>query len=538
MRHGPPDVDFQLVAEESGVYLCYAEDKAFESCEGTRITAYLNRKKLQGLYDIPPLLKELANGKKKVLVAPSQRLIQLDEDFDTQISESKMIASILVLIGDAEGRRLTVEFVVDRLRARDRVTEGVDPEKIAEAIAARDYTHYVPVAFGREPVQGVNGSVRYFFNTEHDLSPKELEGGRVDYRELNLFETCAPGQLLADITLPTNGVEGATVQGKYLRAVNGKKAKVSIGKGVRLSEDGLGIYATVGGRVDFISGKVSVAENFEVPQDMDMTVGNIAFAGDVTVRGAVISGMTIKSGGNIEIYGAVEAAYLNADSDVVLHHGMQGMNKGSIWAGGSLVAQFIERTKVICEGEVIADALVHCEVACLGEIIAAGKRGVIFGGEIFAPQGLRAKVLGSAFDAKTVVTLGLSPAHMAEWADLATQRDTIDEHIAKEDALFDQVQKSADMSLSQRSEILARVAESKVEHKRQLGHVEARMNMYDALMQKAQASKIHIHDKVYPGTRIVIGEYHRIVRELQQFVTFKLRDGEVVITPYEYIDVS
>jgi uncharacterized protein (DUF342 family) len=67
-------------------------------------------------------------------------------------------------------------------------------------------------------------------------------------------------------------MEGMTVTGRTLSAPKGKPAKVPKGKNTRVSEDGLNLYATKNGRVDYTAGLVEVSDVLRIAGDVDMGV--------------------------------------------------------------------------------------------------------------------------------------------------------------------------------------------------------------------------------------------------------------------------
>ena len=58
------------------------------------------------------------------------------------------------------------------------------------------------------------------------------------------------------------------------------------------------------------------------------------------------------------------------------------MEKGVMRAGGDIISNFIESSKVHASGRIITDAIMHSDVEAADEIIVNGKRGLIVGGKI------------------------------------------------------------------------------------------------------------------------------------------------------------
>ena len=51
--------------------------------------------------------------------------------------------------------------------------------------------------------------------------------------------------------------------------------------------------------------------------------------GNLSVRGIVLSGFVVEVGGNVEVFGVVEAATIKAGGNIILRRGMTGNGKAS-----------------------------------------------------------------------------------------------------------------------------------------------------------------------------------------------------------------
>ena len=139
-----------------------------------------------------------------------------------------------------------------------------------------------------------------------------------------------------------------------------------------MSEDGLRLYSEVSGHVSLTDGRVFVSDTYEVAADVDSSTGDIDYEGNVVVRGNVITGFTVKAKGDIEVYGVVEGAYIEAEGQIILRRGMQGMNKGILKANGNIITKFIENAEVIAGGYINTDSIMHSKVSAKGDIVVGG----------------------------------------------------------------------------------------------------------------------------------------------------------------------
>ena len=90
----------------------------------------------------------------------------------------------------------------------------------------------------------------------------------------------------------------------------------------------------------------------------------------------------IKAKGDIEVRGVVEGATLISEGDIILHRGIQGMNKGVLQAEGDVVTKFIESATVKTGGDVKAGAILHSNIDAMGSIICEGKKAFTIGGKL------------------------------------------------------------------------------------------------------------------------------------------------------------
>lgn len=168
------------------------------------------------------------------------------------------------------------------------------------------------------------------------------------------------------------------------------------------------------GHVSLVEGKVFVSDVYEV-ENVDLSTGNIDFEGSVQVNGNVSSNFVIRAGGNVIISGVVEGAYIEAGGNIIIARGMNGMAKGTLKAGGNIVAKFLENATASAGGYVSTESILHSNVIAATEIQVTGKRGFITGGHVRAGQKIEVKTLGAMLGAPTVVEVGVDPEKKAEY---------------------------------------------------------------------------------------------------------------------------
>nr|WP_242856145.1 FapA family protein [Ruminiclostridium josui] len=320
------------------------------------------------------------------------------------------LKAYITLYNTGDNSAITKEDIISALESQ-RVVFGIKEDIIEYLVESPMYNEAFCVAEGIAPQNGKNGMVTYHFNTDVSKTPTLMEDGRINYRELNLIQSVQEGQVLCSLVPPIKGVEGKTVKGRVLPAVNGKPAVLPRGKNVAISEDGQTLIATTAGEVEYLDAtKVSVYTNHEVPADVDNSTGNVNFVGSVIIKGNVLSGFSVEAGGNVEVFGVVEGATIKAGGNIILRRGMQGMGKGTLIAGGDIVARYIEYSNIEASNNIQAEAIMHSNVKCGNKLELTGNKGLLVGGTCKVGNIVVAKVIGSHMATTTDVEVGVDPS--------------------------------------------------------------------------------------------------------------------------------
>lgn len=301
-----------------------------------------------------------------------------------------------------------VEHVLEYLKDH-KIVYGLKTEYIEEAILHNSY--YIPfiVAEGIPFTEGRDGYYEFHFETNPETKPIILEDGSVDYNKLGKIQLVEEGTHIATYFPAMQGKEGINVYGKPLLPKKEKELPPLGGKGFYIvqNENDAEYFAETEGKVEFKNGKLSVLPIYIVDGDVDATIGEIVFNGDVLVRGNVSAHPTIRATGSITIEGHVEIATLIAGKDILLKNGMQGAGKSYVYAKGDVSAKFFEQTMVITEGNIRANAIMNCELDANKAVIVSGKWGIIIGGVTYATEKVEAFNIGNKVGVLTRIHIGI-----------------------------------------------------------------------------------------------------------------------------------
>ncbi len=305
-------------------------------------------------------------------------------------------------------QKVSIETLVSILN-KNGVSFGINENTLLTMFQKAQFASSQLVARGKPQHDGVDGYVKEHFSRERDIKPQLLENGDFDHKELGLILDIEKGTIIADIVAPEEPHNGLGVSGKEIQARPGKPAVVPQGTNTAISADGKHLIANVGGNLVFQQGKFCVEQLVTIKGDVDSSIGNIDFSGDIVIKGDVFFGYNITSKKSIKISGSVEGANLTAGGDITVGLGINGQQKGHVIAKGNITAMFIENCEMYAEGDITAQVIVNSNVSSEGSIVVASGKGVISGGEIIAVKKIEAFTIGSEVNIPTVIRLGTTP---------------------------------------------------------------------------------------------------------------------------------
>lgn len=487
-------------------------------------------------YNLPDLKSAIESNNEKAVVKISDMtaLPAVDEDMIIEISKNKMFVVISFTESQNNGKRLGKEQILSMIKTKG-IVYGVDEAAIEELAMKKKYNYKYLIAKGTESVNGKNGVLKFYFDIEKkNIKPKITEDGSVDFRNLDLIEIAKKGQLLVTAVPPEDGTEGRNVFNEVIPNVKGKKVNLPKGKNVVVSEDGTSLIAEIDGQISYMNNKVSIYATYEVPANVDNSTGNIDFLGNVIIRGNVLTGFSVKAGGNIEVYGVVEGADLEAGGDIILYRGMQGGNRGSLNAHGSITSKYIENSTISAKEDIKASAIMHSEVKCGGSILVDGKKGLLVGGITRAGVEVSAKTIGSPMATATQVEVGIDPDVLENYRNLKAEIEKCKEEQQKMNQVIDMltVMKKTGKITPEKEEMLQKTLKSKIFLENKLGTIQSEFEILEQRVLDKQEGRIKAYNVIYPGVKVIIGSVFAYVGEEKKFCCVIADHAEIKFASY------
>lgn len=512
---------YEIVYQEDGVYLTvYPPIDFLSKVNENELLNLITKKKIQN-YNANLVTDTVKRSEgKPVKIANPQAQEKINTVIETLTSQDKMQAFITMTKPEGGGEGPTFEKIVRALSDKG-VTACIIEEKVKNLVQNPVYGTSVLVAEGITAVNGKNGEVRYLVDVHKDRKPVIMEDGTVNYKEMNLIQNILKDQKLAEVVPPIPGKNGRNVVGTELKALDGRPVALPRGRGVYVNHEGTELFAEIDGQLMLVDGRINIYSVYEVKADVDNSTGNIKFVGNVNVRGNVLSGFEIEAGGDIQVDGVAEGAILKANGNIVLRRGMVGGGKGSLTAGGDIIAKFIESCNVEVRGDLKSEAIMHCDIKCGNNITLGGKKGLLVGGVARVGRLVDVKYLGNQMSTITVVEVGIDP-HLRERLKFLKQDiGKMEECLIKSNqaiVLINKLKSMGELS-GEKQEILAKSTRSKyfyenkqIEYKKEIADIEEKL-------QQSANGKIKVSGSVYPGVRVAIGNAMLYIKEETQYCT-------------------
>lgn len=522
------DAAFQLICDNKGarLKLIPATDGGAPIDIGTLVD-YLNFSKIDFL--VPEISKAAADlTEETVIELTDQATPAVAEQVAISLTEDNM-ACVGRFLPPSEGGGLVDYDDIIAAMKQAGVVYGYKEDAIRGFLNDRRYFTDIVLAEGKEPIQGQDAEIEYFFNTDLKARPTLKDDGSVDFFNLNIINHVSEGDLLARLTREVPGKYGQSVTGEKTKPRDVRKRVLRFGRNIRLSDDKNEIFATCDGHVTLVEGRVFVSNVMQV-ENVDPSTGNIEYEGNVQVNGNVATNFSIKARGNVEVRGVVEGAEIEAGGNITIARGMNGMSRGVLKAGGNVIAQFIENSTVEAAGYVEAGSIMHSQVFAGTEVHVGGKRGFISGGKVAATTLVEAKILGSDMGTDTIVEIGISPTIKRRHKELeeiiSNNNKTIGRAIPILEAARDKISSGVEMSPEQIDNIkglAAIVREKKKEQHDNYNELEE----IKALLADEKKASVVVKDTVYPGVKVAISDVSKIIKESVKYCRFVKERGDV-----------
>lgn len=396
---------------------------------------------------------------------------------EVRVSENGMLAEIGIY--PEEGEKIDVASIREALQL-EGIQAGIEGSVIESMVKNEIYGEFIPVAKGKEVVNGIDGRYDYHFVTEEEnKTPRIQEDGSVDYTKA--ITNVNEGDLLAEYHPRTTGSYGYNVFATMIAPVNGVELPPLLCKSVRKEENKY--FAEKNGYVTMQGKTLMIMDVLDINGDVDQTVGDLDFNGDIRVHGSILSGMSVKAQGSVIVDGVIENAKVMAHKDILVGKGIHGQGETVIQAEGNLSANFIDHAMVSVDGDININYAVNSIIIAEGKVTAKGKHGSIVGGKVIATAGIEAERYGNDAEIPTKIYVGVSQKKQKQLQSCKKKLKELEEQIAG-------------FKSNHVPELISRMLED----------VKAEIWELENQKQGEKGSPIIIHSAIHPGVKCYLND--------------------------------
>lgn len=519
----------KLTIDKSGVYLQIEEKANFNT-----VVDFIMEKEIKEP-EFDSINEAFNNIGRKVKIAEYEEGIYEESKIDIEVSEDKMRA--YVLITKPRGMNIPkVENVIKEAEEKG-IKIGVKKDIIQDIIFSKNFGEKVFFAEGIEPVNGRDGYIQYKIKTAENkekLKPTAEDGGKVDFKNLDIVENVATGQVLAVKISQEKGEKGKDIFGNEIEAKDGVEIDIEEGKNTILSEDGMSLTAAIDGMVSMTGKKIDVLNVFVI-EEVGIASGNVNFSGSIVVKKDVQADYSIKAEGNIVVNGNVEKAFISSDGDITIKGACFGKGEGELHSKNDLLLNFIESTKVEAEGNVIVnEGIMNCNVTSGKKILVVDRKGTIVGGELQAAEGVEAINIGSTRSIKTEIEVGVNPHILEnikkieiEIEDTKKKMDQVEKNLN----FLQEMKNSSGGNLAEdKEDMLNKMTAAKFTMAKSIKKLDIELEEMRKTSGNVKNAVVAVHNICYAGVKVKIRKGSYTVKEPLVNVKFYYDNGEVKIT--------
>ncbi len=463
---------------------------------------------------------------------------EIEKFVDLKISAFKVSLNIGSGYLSFEDRKISESMILFLLKKRG-ITHGIIAEAIKSMVEQKIFDTAVEVARATPPENGQDATIELKVLVNPEIHPHIRENGSVDYRNIQTFTSVSMDQVLAIKTFPTKGTPGISVNGKPIPPLAGKDKQLPRGRNTEIVDEGKMLVATKTGIICLEGYLLSVVELLHISGNVDFSVGNIKYSGDVLVNRNVLPGFTIEADGNIHIKGDIESARLiSRNGNITVEKGIIGKNDTLVSAKTGVQISFAQESRIMSEGTISVNKyLLHCECICAAlEASSVGCN--IIGGVIKAENQISVRHVGNERGTSTRIILYDKQKAMLE--------EKMKKLVELESKLMVEIQ-PVEKQLKARASVLKRTGESasgKVREdvkklvdtyndlNRKIRYIQQNKEslMVEIITPKEYKGYIKVHGNGYPGTSInLYGSIEHITGKISNRC-FRLNEENVVIS--------
>lgn len=442
-----------------------------------------------------------------------------------KISPDRLQAKVFCAEDYEENKKIINKYFIDKLLEKHNISYGIDDEAIQTLLSYPAPSSFpITIAQGRSPQKGEDGKIIYKINVNSMVEQNE----DWNFRDVMQIPSVNEGDEIAEIIPPTEGIDGKGVNDYIIKARPGKPFLMRPGKNVEFNKKDNILYASHAGQVVIRENRISVEPVYEVHGDLSLEVGNIKFVGNVNIHGDVPTGFRIEAGGDVKIYGIVEAATIISGGSIFIYEGFAGLQKGTLKAANDIHVGYMNQGKAEAKNSIyVENSILHSE--CIAGKDVFCQRGNIIGGTISLGRTLEARDIGNRLNIRTNIHLKIDEKRINQEQKLLAKRKELSKTLSNLSLIKEKLL-SQERKTEQIKELIVRQENS-------YNQTKAELEATNALIKKLEESSTeraaaYVQNTLYPNTAISFGKYQRLIQKQFDKVQISFDQKEIKIQAY------
>jgi hypothetical protein len=326
----------------------------------------------------------------RVSVAPDKSSAELliPADFDRALLSPALIDGLLREAGleVTEQVQLAIHELLNQPTTAGQITRGI-------------------IAKARPPTHGCDAHIQWLVH-KPEQQPANEEAAQ-SYYNRSAFIMVHAGDIVGQLHQATPGEDGRDVTGKTLGAKSGKPLNVRFDPSILLDPAGK-LVAQAEGVLRNDDQTISIQKLLEISEYVDFSTGNINFHGDVIINRGIRDCFIVKTSGNVQVKGLIEAATIDCGGDLNALGGFAGRERGQARIGGSLHSRYLDNVGGEIGQDLCVDReIINCDLVVHGSV--QSPRGAIIGGKLTVSGPVHIATLGSPAAVATELIVGSVP---------------------------------------------------------------------------------------------------------------------------------
>lgn len=464
-------------------------------------------------------------------MSDEKKIVKLDARVEIKTDDNGKTAVMTIHAPQGEGADVTMAMADEEIK-RFGIVNGLDRMEVKSLVKDKLYEYPIIVAECTPPQNGKNGYITFRFDKEHKLKPHQNEFGEANYRELNAIVPIRKNDIIADVVPPGEGIPGTDIFGRDIPARPGVPAKVSLGRNTLLTLDGRQIVAACDGHIVFGNGCFQVEEAVTIKTDLDLSVGNISFFGDVHIKGNIMEGFSVNAGKNVRIDGSVFGGEVTAGGNVTI---VGGCINSKLTCDGNANVGFCENSEIFVKGNLTSKQLAFCNVFCYGAVTAKGQNGVIVGGKVTSMHDVNAGIVGSVKYTPTEIYIGDGSVLFARKRDAEAdlkESTRIFECSVKNLSFLKQRKNVQGGEFTKPQQRQFRIeTQNKLFHSMRINELQKLIAELDEDIKNKDALRANVSGKIYPGAKFIVNFLTLEITELISHSYVTIVDNTISVLP-------